>query len=416
MTTTEATTADVGLAALVVNYNSGAFALSCVESLLAEWEREGRPRAKLQLVVVDNASPVDQSAALAQIEARGVTVIKSDENLGYAGGMNLAYAATTGAPGDMVAILNPDLFFLPGSIGTMLEYLATHPECGALDPRASMDPGGIIRLPRNLLPTLGDHFAGVLAHLSPARCRAYSRRRFRATLPYWRVTGPVESDMLSGCCVFLRREVVDEVGGPMDDRYPLYYEDTDLFRTLAKHGYQLIHHGGARIVHHWSRSAGVGGQFMGEPLRRYRVSQRAYFEKFYGRLGRLFVDGLTRMERWWPDAKSYRPMHEMADLGVHEEPVTVPLPHSGPFVLELAMAPTFIVAGGIFGEGDRFTFPADTWGWLFQAEYFMRGFDLDTMEFLGAWKFTKSVPGRETPFTVQELVNAGDRPREDRAG
>ncbi|MEW6072766.1 MAG: glycosyltransferase [Planctomycetota bacterium] len=397
-------TKDVGLAALVVNYNSGAFAVSCVGSLLAEWDREGRPRERLQVVVVDNASPTDQTGALERLDGLGTRVVRTAENLGYARGMNLAYRATSGAPGDVVAVLNPDLFFLPGSLDTMIEYLLAHPECGAIDPRASVDPRGIIRLPRNLLPTPLDHFRCVLAHLNPACCRAYSRRRLRVVLPYWQVTGPVESDMLSGCCVLMRREVVEGLGRPMDDRYPLYYEDTDLFRTLTGRGLRLVHHGGARILHHWSRSAGVGGQFMGEPLRRYRLSQRAYFEKFYGRGGRLLVDAMNRVESWWPEAKSYRPMHAMEDLGVHAEPVTIPLRRRTSYVLELSMAPTFIVAGGIFGGGDRFTYPADTWAWLFQGEYFMRGFDLDTGEFLGAWRFVKPTPGRESPFTVEELA------------
>ncbi len=400
---------DAGFAALVVNYNSGDFAVSCVRSLLAEWERENRERDALQIVVVDNASPNDQTEALERIEALGAKVVRSADNGGYAAGMNLAYAETSGAPGDVVGILNPDIFFLPGSIGALLDYLSEHPECGAVDPRASMDPLGEINLPRNMLPTLGEHLGAVLAHMSPARCRSYSRRRFRSTLPYWNVTGPTETDMLSGCCVLLRREVADELPSPMDDRFPLYYEDTDLFRGLTKRGYRLIHHGGARILHHWSRSAGVGQQFSGEPMRRYRISQRRYFEKYYGTLGRLFVNGLNRIERWWPEERSYRAMHDMDHLGHHEGPVTVPLPRACRFVLELAMAPTFIVAGGIFGEGDSWTFPEETWPWLFQAEYFVRGFDLDTGEFLGAWQFGKSSEGREEPFRVEELAQYGDR-------
>jgi len=286
----------------------------------------------------------------------------------------------------------------------MIDYLLEHPECGALDPKATIEPGGVIHLPRNLLPTIGDHLGCILSHMSPARCRAYTKRRFRANLPYWKVDGPVESDMLSGCCVFLRREVVEEQGRPMDDRYPLYYEDTDLFRTLRKRGYQLIHHGGARILHHWSRSAGVGGQFMGEPLRRYRISQEAYYRKFYGVLGAKTIQLMNRLEAKWPEAKSHRPMHEMADLGAHAEPLTIPMPREAEFVLELAMAPTFLLAAGIFGNGNQFTFPADAWQWLFQAQYFIRAIDLANGNLLGAWTFAKTTPGRDTPYSVEEMT------------
>src|SRR5262247_1302326 len=114
---------DVGLAALIVNYNTGSYAECCVESLLHEWAREGRAREKLTLVLVDNASPLPQEEYLKRIEALGVTVIRSPENLGYARGMNLCYAHTRGTSGDVVAILNPDLHFLRGTVGMLMDYV-----------------------------------------------------------------------------------------------------------------------------------------------------------------------------------------------------------------------------------------------------------------------------------------------------
>src|SRR6185503_5362113 len=131
---------DVGLAALIVNYNTGSYAECCIESLLHEWRREGRARDKLSIVLVDNASPVPQEEYLKRIEALGVEVIRADDNLGYARGMNLAYAHTQGAAGDVVAILNPDLHFLPGTVGTLLDYVLDNPRVGVVDPATSVDP------------------------------------------------------------------------------------------------------------------------------------------------------------------------------------------------------------------------------------------------------------------------------------
>ena len=148
--------ADTRLSALIVNYNTGALAVGCVRSLQHEWRRAGRPPAALTIVVVDNASPQDQTEHLAELERLGVDVLRSSENAGYARGMNLAFARTRGGPDDVIAILNPDLHFLPGSVDTLLEYVLANRRCGAVDPRAFMDPGGTINLPRNLLPTLFD--------------------------------------------------------------------------------------------------------------------------------------------------------------------------------------------------------------------------------------------------------------------
>ena len=176
---------DLSLSALIVNYNTGSYAECCVASLLREWAREGRERSKLEIVLVDNASPEPQEPHLSNLEALGVTVIRSSENLGYARGINVCYERTRGEPGDVVAILNPDLHFLPGTIERLIDYLFEHPECGAVDPSACIDALGVFNLPRNLLPTPIEHVRVTLAVMSPFFCRLYSRRRLRRALVWW---------------------------------------------------------------------------------------------------------------------------------------------------------------------------------------------------------------------------------------
>ena len=397
------------LTALIVNYNSGAYTWACAVSLELEWQALGRDRADLELIVVDNASPADQAEPLAHLEERGVQVVRSPENLGYAGGMNLGLASSAEdtRPDDLVAILNPDLYFLPGSLGVLVDYISANPHVGAVDPRAFIDPACGLNLPRNLLPTLVDHTWMALAQMSPALCRAYSRRRLKKALPWWSAEQPLEAEMLSGCCLFLRRGVVDELPHLMDPRYPLYYEDTDLFRELVARGYKLVHHGGARVLHHWSRSTGlVGGAAETEAGRRYVVSQDAYYRKFYGGLGAAWARLVNKAVERWPRKLYNRPMHELAELGSFVEPIEVELPRSARFLVEMGMAPNWLLSAGIFGEGTTWTCPPETWAWFFQARYFMRILDVDTGELLGAWTFEKSVPGRDNPMDPSEFNHA----------
>lgn len=394
---------DVGLCALIVNYNTGSYAVSCVESLQREWAREGRDPARLSIVCVDNASPTDQSEFLTRLEGLGVEVVRSEENLGYARGMNLAYERTDGAPGDAVAVLNPDLFFLPGAIGTMIDYLFDHPECGCVDPATCIDALGVFNLPRNLLPTPVEHWRVTLAQLTPAFARRYSRYRLRRALEWWGTDQPVASDMLSGCCLFLRRAVVERMGRVMDPRYPLYFEDTDLFRTLRGMGLTVVHHGGARILHHWSRSALVGGDFDHEPQRRHDISRDLYYAKFYGPLGRLAVAAANALHRRWPKDRLGRPMAELEHLGDFDGPLELTLPREARFLIEISVNPTFIICGGIFGEGASWVCPEEAWEWLFQLDYYVRAVDLDTLETLGTWSFRKTSAGRNHAMTSEEI-------------
>ncbi len=398
------------LAALIVNFNSGEFALGCVRSLVHAWEGEGRARAALEIVVVDNASPQDQTDALARIEALGARVIRSEVNGGYAGGINTAYAATTGGPDDVVAILNPDLCFLPGTVGPLLDYLAEHEDCGIIAPRTTIDLTGELHLSRDLLPTPTEQLRTTLARMSPHWCRRYGDRRLGLAQEWWLSERPLETDMITGCCLFLRRGVADELAPLMDEGFPLYFEDTDLYMRLRATGRKLVRHGGVRILHHWSRSAGVGTGFGGEPLRRYWISFEHYFRKHHGELGLSFVQSLGRMEAAWPPEMLHRAMHDITPLGVFDRPLELVLPRACPFVLELGLAPTFVVTVGIVGEGDRWVCPAESWQWFFEADYFLRAFDRSTGDFLGAWHFQKRGAGRMGPLELAEIEAAGGSP------
>jgi GT2 family glycosyltransferase len=390
------------LAALVVNYNSGDFALRCVESLVREWAREGRERGRLEVVLIDNASPSDQEPWLRRVEAAGARVIRSRENLGYAGGVNRCLAQTSGGPEDVVAILNPDLFFLPGNLRTLMDYLAEHRECGVVAPRATIDPEFRLSLPKNPLPTPLEELRVLGAQVSPLLCRAYSRRRFGYSLPWWASEEPLVTDMLSGCCLFMRRAVVAELPALMDERFPLYYEDTDLFRALDERGYTVVQHTGTTVLHHWSRSSGFGESFLGEPMRRYEISRRRYFRKYYGPLGGGFVRALDWIGARWPRKLSHRSMHALASLGEVAAPPELRLPRATRFALEVALRPNWQLAVGVLGQGDRWRCPEETWSWFFDVDYFVRAVECDTGALLGAWHFRKTTPGRTEPLSEVE--------------
>jgi len=400
---------DVRLAALVVNYNTGSYAECCVQSLLREWEREGRARDKLTVVVVDNASPASQEPYLSRIEALGVEVIRSEENLGYARGMNLCYARTKGDPGDVVAVLNPDLHFLPGTVGTLLDYVLDNPRVGVVDPATSVDPLGVLNLPPNRLPTPLEHVRVTLANMHPAFARAYARHREARCMQWWTSETPIETDMLSGCCLFMRRAVVDELGYVMDPRYPLYFEDTDLFQTLAAKGYKVVHHTKARILHHWSRSALLGGNPTDQATVRYEQSREQYYRKFYGPLGRGLYAAMNAVARRWPRHWIGRPLEEMTFLGELSEPLVFELPRACRFRIESSVHPSFVICAGSFGRGERWVIPPETWEWMFPIDYYMRVKDLDADEHLGTWHFRKHTPCREEAMLPSEIEGLGER-------
>ncbi|MEO7154011.1 MAG: glycosyltransferase [Planctomycetota bacterium] len=382
------------LSALIVNYESGAYALALAASLQQAWRALGRAARELEIAVVDNASPSDQSSALGGLRELGAQVVQARSNLGYAAGMNLALAATRGEPDDLVLVLNPDIALFAGSLGALLEGARESSGLGALGPRAFLDPSRTWRMPPNRLPTPESDRAQELALHDEALAARLCAERTRHALREWTAREPTQVEMLSGACLLLPRSAIQKAGGLFDERYPLYYEDTDLFQRLTRAGLALLLDPRAEIVHHWARSSGIESQDP-EPARRLAISRAAYFAR-------------------WSDtgepatpASSPSPAAGIADrfqsLGAIVRPPLLEFPHGARWLVELAMLPSFPLAAGAIVEGNRWRMDERAWEWFYRGRYFVRAVDLADSTERAAWTFDKPSPARTAPLEPREL-------------
>jgi N-acetylglucosaminyl-diphospho-decaprenol L-rhamnosyltransferase len=387
------------LAALVVNHRSGAWALQCVESLRLEWERSGRAAEDLELVVVDSGSGEDEAPRLDELERRGVRVLRAEENLGYAASLCLGHRVTRGAPDDAVALLNPDLLFLPGSLAPLLEAL-DDPRVGAVGPRVYLDEELQVQLPPSELPTPRRELLEALAARSPRLARWRAAARTRRARRWWGSEEPLRSDMLSGACLFLRRGVVDDLGGPMDPAYPLYFEDSDLCARLSARGLRLLLEPASEVLHHWSRSAGP--VFAGEVARRHAVGRARYLGRHHrGPLDLALRGARALLERLAPAGGAA--LHAFEPLGASARPPELDLGRPGGALLELSLTPFFGLAAGVLVDERRYRLPARTWSWMFPGTYFLRALDLETGELIGAWSLVKEGAARSWPLDPEAI-------------
>jgi GT2 family glycosyltransferase len=112
----------------ILNYNRPAMTIDCLDHLVkVDW-----PAARLQIVVVDNAS-TDDSVARIKLAHPDVSVVHSSRNRGFAGGSNLAIKSMPDV--DYVALLNNDALVEPGWLKPLVEVLELHPDAGAACPK-----------------------------------------------------------------------------------------------------------------------------------------------------------------------------------------------------------------------------------------------------------------------------------------
>ena len=339
------------LSVLIVNYNTWWHAADAVRSLLRH-----PPSMPFEVVVVDNASPQRDPAAeraledaLAELGPHG-QLIRSPENGGYSKGMNLALSKTD--PGsEWILVSNPDVIYREGSVDALVDALRRDETAGVTTPVIRWDPDGQAKLPPNILPTLPDLLRQIWASVSTAGMRHYMNTRLRDAIRLWRPQGDVAMTMMSGCCFVIRRSLVDEMGF-FDERFPLYFEDTDFSRRILKRGLRIVQVADATIVHLYDRSSRTDHS---EAMRRYWISREAYYRKWEGPLGIWLYRLLRRIQ----ESKLGK---RLAGRDPHRMPTTVIPPTPGAPVVELPYAcddflveicpdRLFALTGASFGSG-----------------------------------------------------------------
>ncbi|HET7746928.1 MAG TPA: glycosyltransferase family 2 protein, partial [Vicinamibacteria bacterium] len=212
--------------AVIVNFNAGALLVECVDALLASTD-------PVQAIVVDNAS-ADDSLALLEERFGGdgrLTVLRNDENLGFARATNRGLA---GARGEYFLLLNPDCIVSPATVAEVRAALEQHPEAGmagclVLNPDGTEQAGA-----RRAVPTPWRAFVrafGLSARL-PHHQRLFDDFVLAGQpLP----AGPTPVEAISGAFMMVRRDAVAEIG-PLDEGYFLHCEDLDWCMRFRQSG------------------------------------------------------------------------------------------------------------------------------------------------------------------------------------
>ncbi|WP_288330828.1 glycosyltransferase family 2 protein [uncultured Alistipes sp.] len=226
-----------------VNYNGFALTAAMIDSL------RRHVTTPLEIVVVDNGSARDEAALLRE-RYPDIVVLRSDENLGFAGGNNLGIRAATG---DCLLLLNNDTEVTDDTLHHLAETLDADPSIGAVCPKI-----------RFWTPPQAIQFAGYTP---------LTRITLRNGLIGFgqpddgSYDSPHETPYAHGAAMMVRREAVGKAG-PMPEEYFLYYEELDWSERLREAGYRIVYDPRATVFH--KESATTGQQ---SPLRSYYLTR-----------------------------------------------------------------------------------------------------------------------------------------------
>ncbi|MDX6506982.1 MAG: hypothetical protein QOG06_1626 [Gaiellaceae bacterium] len=169
-------------------------------------------------------------------------VLENKRTLGFGANINRGVAATT-AP--FVIASNSDIEVTPGAVEALTHFADEHPRAGIAAPQLRY-PDGRWQPSRRSFPTI----RGTLVRRTPLRrLLDPERRQRRHYLLDERPDEPTPSDWFLGAFLFLRREMLEELGG-LDEGYHLYGEDIDLAWRARKEGWERWYVPEAVVVHH----------------------------------------------------------------------------------------------------------------------------------------------------------------------
>lgn len=222
-----------------------------------------------QLVVVDNGSSDDTASTVIE-HFPAVKIIRSKENLGFAGGMNLGLREVTG---QVVVLLNSDVLVSAETLIGAAESLLAQSGVGALSP--------LLRTP--------DGEPQAFSFGQDQTPWYLFRRGLRSLLGLgpmhrWDVRQPLEVDWVSGACMLVRREVIEQVG-LLDEQFFLYFEDNDWCLRMRKAGWRILYDPRFEVVH-------LGGASLPQrdwASQIYYQSLLRFIAKHYGSLDAMMI-------------------------------------------------------------------------------------------------------------------------------
>jgi len=209
--------------------------------------------SNLEIIVVDNGSKADIPTTW-QEKYPNVRFIRSERNLGFAGGNNVGIKEATG---DYLFLVNNDTEFTPGLIETLVDVMQANPQVGMISPKIKYFAN------KSLI-----QYAGY-TQMNYYTCRnSCIGLREKDMGQYDHITGPTA--YCHGAAMMIRKTAIEKAGA-MNENFFLYYEEVDWCEHIKRAGFEGWICTDAVIYHKESVSVGKKSKLKEYFMNRNRI-------------------------------------------------------------------------------------------------------------------------------------------------
>jgi len=235
-----------------------------------------------EIIVVDNGSD-DGSVAMVKSKFPDIRLIVNERNAGFAAANNRVMRE---ASGEYYLLLNPDTVLQEDTLNVMIDLFEKNYEIGLAGCKI-LNPDGSLQLAcRRSIPTPWVAFTKItgLSSLFPN-----SKIFGKYNLAYLDPDKTYEVEAVSGSFMFIRRRVVEMIGG-LDEQFFMYGEDLDWCYRVKQAGWKIYYCSDTQIIH-----------YKGESMRRsdldevklFYEAMRIFVGKHYS--GEIAATGILRL-------------------------------------------------------------------------------------------------------------------------
>lgn len=261
---------EIDVSIIIVNWNTCKITCDCLRSVFKQTADVG-----FEVIVVDNASS-DDSIEMIKKKFPQIVLIANSENKGFAAANNQGMAI---AKGKYVLLLNSDTIVLNHAIEKTVTFIEKHPEAGVVGCR-------IVNQDMSLQPTCFMYPSVLNMFLSSTYLyKVFPKSKFfgRERMSWWNREDVKEVDVVTGCFMLVRTEIIAQVG-IMDERFFVYGEETDWCYRMNKAGWKNLFMPNANIIHLGGASS---KQIRPEMMAQLRCSILTFMRKHRGRVSYL---------------------------------------------------------------------------------------------------------------------------------
>ena len=224
---------------VILNWNQRDMTLACLASL----KKVDYPNC--EIILVDNNS-IDDSVSSIKKEYPELKIIENRKNLGVAGGRNVGIEYVQQKDTDYLLFLDNDTIVHRDFLNEMVKVGESNKRIGILT-------GKIYHYSEpNIIWSAGGSLSLYRCHISAIGYGEIDKGQYDDIR---------EVDHVAGCCLMIKKKVVDEIG-ILDQNFIEYFtEDTDWCLRAKKKGYKIAYVPKSVIWHHVVKKTSLSNRY-----------------------------------------------------------------------------------------------------------------------------------------------------------